>query len=221
MINRTKRNGNGKAKDDINFKMLEAIKGGPAVADPPAAAPAPAADPGKVVQDQAPAADQGQGEDPAYGGNLPEWKKDKSGKAKSTVVPCIVIDKNDHWHGGAKVDLKGRDPTAYTWGYYGTQYPVLVEQRDGALMPFYLPDAVGENSNRLYKGAHPEGFRATFKHTSSILQKVQVGLMVALVLGIFLLMYVLINQKPANSNQPTGKPTASVIYRGELNGDTW
>lgn len=123
----------------------------------------------------------------------PEWKKKSSDKQKTTVVKCIVIDKKNHWHTGADVDLKGADTAAYTWGYYGATYPVLVEDEKGMLNPWYLPDAVGESSTRLYKGANPEGFKATFKHRSNMMQKLQIGLMVAVVLGLFFLMYILIS----------------------------
>jgi hypothetical protein len=125
----------------------------------------------------------------------PEWLKKSPAKVKTTVVRCIVIDKADHWNGEAQVDLHGADTTAYAWGYYGVQLPVLVEAPDGALRPFYLPDAAGESSNRLFKGANPDGFRATFRHRSNLLQKLQVGLMVALVLGLCFIMYILIGYK--------------------------
>ena len=213
---------NGKSHDDINLKMLEAMKGGPAVKDPPDPgqadqAAAPAAGPGPVVADPRAALTTEPSRDQAN--SAPVWKLTTNKKAKSTIVPCIIIDKYNHWHGGAKVDLKGRDTTAFTWGYYGTQYPVLVEQKDGLLIPFYLPDSAGESSNRLYKGAHPDGFKATFKHKSSILQKIQIGLMVGLVIGIFVLIYILINQHPHSSNQPglesDNQPRANLIVKGE------
>jgi len=121
-----------------------------------------------------------------------DWKKKKTAKLKTTVVRCVVIDRADHWHQDAMIDLKGKDTTAFTWGYYGVDYPILVEQEDGSLKPFYLPDVAGESSNRLFKGANPDGFKATFKHRGNLLQKLQVGLMVALVLGLFGIMFVLI-----------------------------
>lgn len=122
-----------------------------------------------------------------------EWKK-KDVKIKTTVIRCLVIDRNDRWHENAQVDLHDTDTGGFTWGYYGTSYPVLVEDDEGKLHPWYLPDAVGESSNRLYKGANPEGFRNTFRHRSTTLQKIQVGLMVVLALGLFFIMFVLINQ---------------------------
>jgi hypothetical protein len=124
-----------------------------------------------------------------------EWIKGKPGKVKTTVVRCIVVDKLDHWHGDARVDLHGADTTAYSWGYYGGSLPVLVEQPDGKLQPFFLPDTAGESSNRLFKGANPEGWRAALRHRSNILQKLAVGLMVALVLGLFFIAYILIGYK--------------------------
>lgn len=124
---------------------------------------------------------------------MDDWKRKKPAKAKTTFVRCILIDKYDHWHQNAMIDLKGKDTSAFTWGYYGVDYPVLIEQPDGQLFPFYLPDDAGESSNRLYKGAHPDGFRSTFKHRNSLLQKIQIGLMVGLVLGLFGIMFVLIN----------------------------
>lgn len=122
-----------------------------------------------------------------------EWKRKEAVAPKTTVKRCIVIDKDDHWHTGTPVDLQGIDTTGFTFGYYGTRYPVLVENDAGELEPFYLPDAVGESSNRLFKGANPDGFRSTFKHRSSLLSKIAVGLMVALVLGLFFIMFILIN----------------------------
>ena len=126
--------------------------------------------------------------------NEPVWKRKEPTNGKTTIVRCLVIDQLEHWHDNALVDLKGLDTTAYTWGYYGVNLPVLVEQKDGSLLPFHLPDTVGESSNRLYKATHPEGFRATFRHRSNLLQKIQIGLMVALVLGLFGIMFILINQ---------------------------
>jgi len=123
-----------------------------------------------------------------------EWKKKKTASPKTTVVKSIIIDRNDRWHESASVDLHGMDASAFTWGYYGTSYPVLVEDNAGKLQPFYLPDAAGESSNRLYKGANPEGFRNTFKHRSTILQKIQLGMMVVLCLGLFFLIFVFVNQ---------------------------
>ena len=205
---------NGKAQDDVNIKMLEALKSGPVIQDQaaePAAVPGPVVADPRAVKATEPSRDQDN--------SAPEWKLTKGKKVKSTVVSCIVIDKYDHWHGGAKVDLKGIDATAFTWGYYGSQFPVLVEQKDGTLLPFYLPDAAGESSNRLYKGAHPDGFKATFKHKSSILQKIQIGLMVGLVIGIFVLIYILINQHPHSNAQPgtenSNQPRVSLIVKGE------
>jgi hypothetical protein len=122
-----------------------------------------------------------------------EWVKKVPAKVKTTVKRCIVIDKDDHWHQEAMVDLKGVDTTAFTWGYYGVQLPVLVEDFEGNLHPWYFRDQAGENSNRLYKAANPEGYKATFRHRNTLLQKIQVGLMVVLVLGLFFLMFVLIN----------------------------
>lgn len=119
-----------------------------------------------------------------------EWKR-KAVKSNSTTVKCIVIDRNDRWHEAAEVDLHGMDTTQFTWGYYGSSYPVLVEDETGKLSPWYLPDLAGESCDRLYKGANPEGFRNTFKHRSTTLHKIQVGLMVALVAGILFLIYIL------------------------------
>lgn len=124
------------------------------------------------------------------------WKRKDAAKVKTTVRRCIVIDREDHWHQEAMVDLKGVDATAFTWGYYGQSLPVLIEsaEKSGVLNPWYFQDAAGESSNRLFKGANPDGFKSTFKHRSNLLQKIQIGLMVALVLGLFFIMFILINQ---------------------------
>lgn len=122
-----------------------------------------------------------------------EWKKRVTTTKKTTDVRCIVIDKNDRWHQEAVVDLKGIDTTPFTWGYYGPNLPVLVEDDEGQLHPWIFKDQAGESSNRLYKAANPSGYKATFKHRYTLMQKIQVGLMVALVLGLFFLMFILIN----------------------------
>lgn len=169
-------------QDDLTAKMERIAAGKAAVQDPPKPVPIP-------VQDQAAA------NAPPPLETTPSWVKKTPAKVKTTVVRCIVIEQADHWHNEAQVDLKGMDTSAFSWGYYGVNLPVLVEQKDRTLKPFYLPDAAGESSNRLFKGANPDGFRATFKHRSNLLQKIQVGLMVALVLGLFFIMFILINNK--------------------------
>lgn len=131
---------------------------------------------------------------PALKGS-PEWIKRPPVKTKTTIVQCIVIDLQDHWNDQAMVDLKGADTSGFTWGYYGTWLPVLVEQVDHSLKPYYHTDYAGESSNRLFKAANPDGFRATFRHRSNLLTKLQVGLMVALVLGLFFIMFILINSR--------------------------
>ena len=165
-------------QDDLLAQMERIIAGGPVVQDPPL-----------PVQDQAEAITPDQLEHK----EATVWRKKTPAKVKTTIVRCIVIDQRDHWHNDAQVDLKGMDTSTYTWGYYGLNLPVLIEQVDGSLKPFYLPDLAGESSNRLYKGANPDGFRSTFKHRSNLLQKLQVGLMVTLVLGLFIIMFILIN----------------------------
>jgi hypothetical protein len=122
------------------------------------------------------------------------WNDKKQNVKVGTKTKCIVIDKYNRWHEDVMLDLKGRDTSEYSWCYYGTWFPVLVEQKDGLILPYIHTDAVGESSNRLWKAANPEGFKNTFKHTNSMMQKIQLGLMVAVVLGIFGLIFVLINQ---------------------------
>jgi len=124
----------------------------------------------------------------------PIWLKTPE-KTKSTIIPCIVIDKRNRWHDRVKVDLKGIDATDFTWQYYGYNYPVLVEQEDNTLQPFYLPESAGENCNVLYKKATSPGYRAINQRKNSMLQKLQVGLMVAVVIVLFVLMFVLLDWK--------------------------
>lgn len=119
------------------------------------------------------------------------WQKVPS-KARTTNARCIIIDRYNRWHEDALVNLHGIDTTGFTWKYYGTNYPILTEDSNGNLKPWYFKDAVGESSNRLHKAAKPEGFKNTFKHKSTRLQKIQIGLMVALVLGLFFLIFVMI-----------------------------
>ena len=123
----------------------------------------------------------------------PDWIRKTPAKVKTTIRQCIVIDLHNRWDDRALVDLKGMDTYGFSWGYYGFWYPVLVEQEDHILKPYYHTDTAGESSNRLFKAANPDGFRATFRHRSNILTKLQVGLMVALVLGLFFIMFILIN----------------------------
>jgi hypothetical protein len=126
--------------------------------------------------------------------NTPIWNR-KESKTKTTVRRCIVIDRDDHWHSDAMVDLKGIDSTSFTWGYYGAKLPVLVEsiKEPGTLNPWIFMDAVGESSNRLFKGANPDGYKSAFKHRGNMLQKITIGLLVGLVLGMIFIMYILIN----------------------------
>jgi hypothetical protein len=126
--------------------------------------------------------------------DMAEWKR-KETKVKTTVRCCIVIDRDDHWHDQAQVDLKGIDATAFTWGYYGAKLPILVESLDqsGTLTPWYYGDAAGESSNRLFKGANPDGYKSAFKHRGNMLQKITIGLLIALILGLFFFMFILIN----------------------------
>lgn len=185
---------NHKAAPDQAEDLLKDIMAGkitfdmpaPDKLDPPASAGSAPTAPVQAAEDETPPAPS----------TDPEWKRKGAGKVKTTVRRCIVIDREDHWHQEAQVDLKGIDATAFTWGYYGQQLPVLVESKDkaGVLNPWYFQDAAGESSNRLYKGAHPDGFKSTFKHRTSMLQKIAIGLMVALVLGLFFIMFILINQ---------------------------
>lgn len=178
-------------EDDLSARMLRAISG-PVAADPPPAAPVAESAP---VQDTAANAPDGQAAAVKDQGpsKEPDWHKKGRKEAKTTVVRCIVIDKDDHWHQEAQVDLKGMDASGFMWGYYGQVLPVLVEMVAGTLTPWFLPDAAGESSNRLFKAAHPDGFKATFKHKNTMLQKIAIGLMVALVLGLVFIMYILIN----------------------------
>jgi hypothetical protein len=119
------------------------------------------------------------------------WVK-KNGKKKSALTPCIVIDKFKHWHENAMINLGDIDLLPFTWGYYGKRLPVLTE-KNNKLEPYLHSDMVGESCNLLYKMGHPDGFKNTFKHVNSLLQKIQIGLMVAIVLGIFGLIYVMVS----------------------------
>lgn len=120
------------------------------------------------------------------------WVK-KNGKKKTSLPLCIIIDKYNRWHEKVPVNLGNINPLPFTWGYYGNQFPVLVEKND-KLEPYLHSDMVGESCNRLYKAGQPDGFKNTFKHTNSLLQKIQLGLMVIIVIAIFFLIYILINR---------------------------
>ena len=120
-------------------------------------------------------------------------KKNGKKKSKTGLTNCIVIDKFECWHENVPVNLGDINPLPFTWGYYGRRYPVLIEKND-KLVPYAHSDMVGESCNRLFKAGHPDGFKNTFKHTNSLLQKIQLGLMVIIVIAIFFLIYILINR---------------------------
>lgn len=114
-------------------------------------------------------------------------------KPKNNLTTCIVIDGNGGWHPSAKLDLKGRDMSACTWGYYGQRLPVLVETDDG-LQPFILSDVAGaESPHRLFIAAKSTSYKSYMIFTSDFLRKIQIGLMALLVFGIMFLIYILIN----------------------------
>lgn len=187
---------NGQVKDPVLAEM-ERILAGEAKVKAPAAPPVQGPRGSAATAPEPAVKWDGKDKPVQVQGKEPAWLKKSRLPVKTTVRRCIVIDKDDHWHQEAQVDLKGVDATEFTWGYYGQLLPVLVEQKDqpGLLKPFHLPDAAGENSNRLFKAANPDGFRARFRRKSPLLQKIQVGLMVALVLGLFFIMFILINNK--------------------------
>lgn len=121
------------------------------------------------------------------------WVK-KNGKKHAALTPCFIIDKNNKWHNSVPINLGDINPEPFTWGYYGVRRPLLIENGD-KLEPYYVQmDLVGESCNRVYKAGHPDGFKNTFKHTSSLLQKIQIGLMAVIVIAIFFLIYILINR---------------------------
>jgi len=119
-----------------------------------------------------------------------EWQHKKPAPTdKPVLTPCIVIDKYGKWYNGVRVDLKGQDASDFTWGYYGSYCPVLIE-KEGKLAPYYHSDIAGESSHRLYNASHPEAYHGAFKHRHNLMQKIQIGLMVGVVLGLFFLIYV-------------------------------
>lgn len=124
------------------------------------------------------------------------WHSDKPAPTNKPKAPiktrCIVIDKYNRWFEGVPLDLKGWDTSEFEWGYYGSRYPVLVE-KNGILMPYLHTDIVSESSTRLWKAAHPEGFRNTFKHTNSTMQKVAIGLMAGILIAMIVLIYAMAN----------------------------
>jgi hypothetical protein len=128
------------------------------------------------------------------------WKAPAQLKKKSGIRSCIVIADN-YWY-EMKVDLKDMDTSDCEWGYYGAKFPVLVE-KDGQLFPYLYSDTIGESATRLFKAANPEGFKECFRHRNGIMEKLKLGLMVALVLGIFMLIYILLNQKPIGAAEET------------------
>lgn len=119
------------------------------------------------------------------------WVK-KNGKKKIGLPLCIIIDKFERWHENVPVNLGDINPLPFTWGYYGKRCPVLIE-KGNKLIPYVHSDVVGESCNRLFKAGHPDGFKNVFKHRSNLLQKIQIGLMVIIVIAIFFLIYILIS----------------------------
>ena len=115
-------------------------------------------------------------------------------KTKDGKVMCTIISKGT-WYENQKINPDGLFLDECQWGYYGDKRPYLIEN-EGKLTPYEHCDVVGESPSRLYKGANPEGWRGTWTHRSKWMQKVKIGLMVAVVLGIFFLIFILISQKP-------------------------
>jgi len=109
-----------------------------------------------------------------------------------TVVPCIVIDRNQTWHDNVLVDLKGKDVSASTWIYYGKPFPVLVEKENGTLVTWELYDVVGGSSAQLYVAANPEGWRSAWTPISTLMEKVKTGAMIALVIALLFLIFIII-----------------------------
>lgn len=120
------------------------------------------------------------------------WEKPKAKPTKSGKVVCDVIA-NGVWYENQKVALGDIDIEESKWAYYGSRKPVLIK-RGNELLPYVHSDVVGDSPPRLFKGANPEGWKGTWTHHSGLLEKLKIGMMVALVIATFVLIYVLINQ---------------------------
>lgn len=126
---------------------------------------------------------------------IPVWMKGKVSKKNPNATHCWVISNDNKLYKEARVNLNGIDAGDFTWGYYGTDIPVLIEDGEGKLNPFYLPDAVGESPILLFLANFPENYKALYKRENTFLKKLAIWLMVALVGVLLLFMVIFIGSK--------------------------
>lgn len=120
-------------------------------------------------------------------------RKEVNRKGKVALTSCIIIDNNQKWHEGVKLDLSGRNTHDYTWGYYGKRYPVLVETKNHELMPYVPSDLAGESPQLLYIASKSSGYKSYMRMESDMLRKMMLGAMVILAVVIMFLIYVMIS----------------------------
>lgn len=123
-----------------------------------------------------------------------DWAPPESEKSRKVKKRLSIIISNNHWY-EKSLNLDGINIRDCEWDDYGVRKPVFVES-GGKLYPYKHSDTIGESPTKLYKAANPEGFKEVFRHRSGLLEKIKIGAMVALVLATFVLIYILINQKP-------------------------
>jgi len=87
------------------------------------------------------------------------------------------------------------DVSRSIWRYYDRYYVVLVEVTgivfERLLMPFIPPDdADAIPPDKLYRAANPRDFEQAFTPQDTLMEKIRLGLLIALVIGLFFLIWI-------------------------------
>lgn len=108
---------------------------------------------------------------------------------------CLVI--RPRYSGGwsfEKLDTTRLDTSNCMWYRYGEHYPVFYEHENGngkELIPVENFDQIGELPSMLFDAQNSASYKRVLKPKMNGLEKLRMGVMVVLVLGIFLLVYVM------------------------------
>ena len=108
---------------------------------------------------------------------------------------CIVF--RQRYCGGWRyeaLDTTKLDTSNCMWYRYGVHYPVFYEKENGngkVLIPVEDFDLIGELPSMLFDAQNSASYKKVLKPKMGGLVKLRMGVMVVLVLGIFLLVYVM------------------------------